>query len=194
MPESFSKPPLAESLHPVETGFVRFFVHLATTVGLPRSVGEIFGLLFAATAPVSVDEVVARLRISKGSASQGLRLLTQIGAVSQVYVHGDRRTFYLAETRMRQLFSKALQESLRPHLEGNSRHIGLLEETIEENAAALGPAAGHYRSRAHSLRVWNEKALALLPLLDMLSPLLAPFLPFNLVKSDSASEPDSKPY
>ena len=93
---------------------------------------------------------------------------------------------------MRELFSKALQESLRPHLEGNSRHIGLLEETIEENAAALGPAAGHYRSRAHSLRVWNEKALALLPLLDMLSPLLAPFLPFNLVKSDSASEPDSK--
>jgi DNA-binding transcriptional regulator GbsR (MarR family) len=144
MPESVSKPSLAESLHPVEDGFVRFFVHLAITVGLPRSVGEIFGLLFASTAPVSFDEVVARLGISKGSASQGLRLLTQIGAVSQVYVHGDRRTFYLAETRMRQLFSKALQESLRPHLEGNRRFVGLLEETIEESAASLGPAADRY--------------------------------------------------
>jgi HTH-type transcriptional regulator, glycine betaine synthesis regulator len=192
MPESVSKPSLAESLHPVEAGFVRFFVHLATTVGLPRSVGEIFGLLFASADPVAFDEVVARLGISKGSASQGLRLLTQIGAVSQVYVHGDRRTFYLAETRMRQLFSKALQESLRPHLEGNNRLVGLLEETIEENAASLGPAVDHYRSRASSLRVWNEKALVLLPLLDKLFSLPAPFLPFSFSKPDSGKEPDSQ--
>jgi HTH-type transcriptional regulator, glycine betaine synthesis regulator len=191
MSEPVSEPPLAERLQPVEAEFVRFFVHLATTVGLPRSAGEIFGLLFASADPVAFDEVVARLGISKGSASQGLRLLTKIGAVSQVYIQRDRRTFYLAETRMRQLFSNALQESLRPHLEGNSRLVGLLEETIEENAASLGPSADHYRSRASSLRAWNEKALFLLPLLDKIFSLPAPFLPFNLFPSDTAKESDA---
>jgi DNA-binding transcriptional regulator GbsR (MarR family) len=171
----------------VESEFVRFFVHLATTLGLPRSVGEIFGFLFAAETPVAFDEVVARLGISKGSASQGLRLLTKIGAVSQVYVQRDRRTFYVAETRMRQLFSNALQESLRPHLEGNSRLVESLEEQIDEHAASLGCSIEHYRSRAASLRAWNEKALFLLPLLDKIFSLPAPLLPFGLF-----SDPEEK--
>jgi DNA-binding transcriptional regulator GbsR (MarR family) len=188
MTEPASELPLAGRLHPVESEFVRFFVHFATTLGLPRSVGEIFGFLFAAQDPIAFDEVVARLGISKGSASQGLRLLTKIGAVSQVYVPRDRRTFYVAETRMRQLFSSALRESVRPHLEGNSRLVESLEEQIDENAASLGPAAAHYRARAASLRAWNEKALVLLPLLDKLFSLPAPHFPFNLFGSDSADE------
>lgn len=179
MPEPASEPRLAEGLHPVESGFVRFFIHLATALGLPRSVGEIFGFLFASEAPRAFDEVVARLGISKGSASQGLRLLTKIGAVSQVYVPRDRRSFYVAETQMRQLFSSALRESVRPHLEGNSRLVEQLEENIAGHDDTLGPAAAHYRSRAASLRAWNEKALVLLPLLDELFSLPAPLLPFG---------------
>ncbi len=194
MSESESEPRLAEGLHPVESGFVRFFVHLATTLGLPRSVGEIFGFLFASEVPVPFDEVVARLGISKGSASQGLRLLTKIGAVSQVYVPRDRRTFYVAETRMRQLFSSALRESLRPHLEGNSRLVAQLEESIEAHATTLGDNAGHYRSRAASLRAWNEKALILLPLLDKLFSLPAPFFPLGFLGGSSEEpSPDEKP-
>ncbi|MBL9156018.1 MAG: hypothetical protein JNJ70_01005 [Verrucomicrobiales bacterium] len=191
MSEPASEPKVAEGLHAVESGFVHFFVHLATTVGLPRSVGEIFGFLFAADQPIAFDEVVARLGISKGSASQGLRLLTKIGAVSQVYVPRDRRTFYVAETRMRQLFSHALQESLRPHLEGNSRLVAQLEESIEAHATTLGGSADHYRSRAASLRAWNEKALVLLPLLDKLFSLPAPFFPFGFLRGSSEEPPPS---
>lgn len=192
MPEPDSESKLSESLHPVESEFVGFFVHLATAVGLPRSVGEIFGLLFAAETPVPFDEVVARLGISKGSASQGLRLLVKIGAVSQTYVPRDRRTFYVAETRMRQLVSNALQESLRPHLEGNSRLVSQLDQSIEAHADALGTSADHYRSRAASLRAWNEKALVLLPLLDKIFSLPAPFFPFGFLggSAKESSPPD----
>ena len=195
MSEPDPEPKLAEALHPVEAEFVGFFVHLATSVGLPRSVGEIFGLLFAAEAPVAFDEVVARLGISKGSASQGLRLLVKIGAVSQTYVPRDRRTFYVAETRMRQLVSSALQESLRPHLEGNSRLVSQLDQSIEAHADALGASADHYRSRASSLRAWNEKALVLLPLLDKIFSLPAPFFPLGFLggSSKESSPPDDQP-
>jgi len=180
---------VAEGLNPVESEFVRFFVHLATSLNLPRSVGEIFGFLFAAEQPQAFDEVVARLGISKGSASHGLRFLTKIGAVSQVYVPRDRRTFYEAETRMRQLFSSALQESVRPHLEGNGRLVAALEERIGEQSS--GASAEHYRSRAASLRAWNEKALVLLPLLDKLFSLPAPFFPFNLFGGGTPADSDA---
>lgn len=176
-------------LNAVESEFVRFFVHLATALGMPRSVGEIFGFLFSADSPRAFDEVVARLGISKGSASQGLRFLTRIGAVSQVYLPRDRRTFYEAETRMRQLFSNALRESVRPHLEGDSRLVATIEERIAEESGALGSeATEHYRARAASLRGWNEKALQLLPLLDKLFSLPAPFFPFKFPGTSSSEE------
>jgi len=185
MEKSSHEPSMSMELDPVEAEFVRFFVQLATSLNLPRSVGEIFGFLFAAEEPRAFDEVVARLGISKGSASHGLKFLTKIGAISLVYVPRDRRTFYEAETSMRKLFSSALNESVRPHLEGNAR----LVEGIEERIAAAtdsAPAnkAAHYRNRTASLRNWNDKALVLLPLLDKLFSLPAPHFPFKLFGSD----------
>jgi DNA-binding transcriptional regulator GbsR (MarR family) len=174
---------LRPGLNPVEAEFVRFFVHLATFLNLPRSVGELFGYLFAAETPRPFDEIVSALGISKGSASQGLKWLTQIGAITTVYVPRDRRTFYEAETSMRKLFGTAVQESVRPRLEGNGRLVEAIEERIA--AHATGEEAEHYRTRLSSLRSWNEKALVLLPLLDKLFALPAPFFPFSFLRSGS---------
>lgn len=177
------------AMNPVEAGFVSFFVHLADTLNLPRSVGEIFGYLFASPSPRAFDEIVAGLGISKGSASHGLKWLQQIGAISQVYVPRDRRSFYVAETRMRKLFSTALQETLRPRFEANSRLVNELETTIA--AEVRDELLEHYRARLSSLRSWNEKALVLLPLLDKIFSIPAPLLPFP--SFGAPAEPDPGP-
>ena len=183
----------ATGLDPVESEFVRFFVQMATSLNLPRSIGEIFGFLFAADEPRPFDEVVARLGISKGSASHGLKFLVKIGAISQVYVPRDRRTFYEAETKMRTLFSSALNESVRPHLEGNARLIEGIETRIGEETGALGSKTEHYRNRAASLKGWTDKSLQLLPLLDKLFSLPAPLFPFNLFGGETAPESRKSP-
>ena len=182
MEKTQNEPSVSAGLDPVEAEFVRFFVQMATTLNLPRSVGEIFGFLFASDEPRPFDEVVARLGISKGSASHGLKFLAGIGAISLVYVPRDRRTFYKAETSMRKLFSSALNESVRPHLEGNARLVESIEETI--SSGDLGDKAEHYRNRNSALRNWNDKALVLLPVLDKLFSLSASHFPFKLFSSD----------
>jgi DNA-binding transcriptional regulator GbsR (MarR family) len=184
-------PDLRSGLNPVEAEFVRFFVHLATFLNLPRSVGELFGYLFAAESPRPFDEIVSALGISKGSASQGLKWLAQIGAITTVYVPRDRRTFYEPETSMRKLFGSAVQESLRPRLEGNGRLVEAIEERIAAHSS--GDEAEHYRTRLSSLRNWNEKALVLLPLLDKLFSLPAPFFPLSFLRSGSdGTDPETK--
>jgi hypothetical protein len=50
--------------------------------GVPRSVGQIYGLLYSSREPLSFSDIVKRLGISKGSASQGLQLLRSLGAVN----------------------------------------------------------------------------------------------------------------
>ncbi len=43
-----------------------------------------------------MDDLIERLNLSKGSASQGLKYLQDLGAVRAVYAGGDRRTHYEA--------------------------------------------------------------------------------------------------
>ena len=67
-----------------EIAVIDLFLNAANSFGLPKSYGQIYGLLFCRDQSLSMDEVMKLLEISKGSASQGLRALRQLGAVSSV--------------------------------------------------------------------------------------------------------------
>lgn len=58
-----------------------FFSGVVQVFGVPKSVGQIYGLLYGTPEPLSFSDIVERLEISKGSASQGLQLLRSLGAV-----------------------------------------------------------------------------------------------------------------
>jgi len=61
---------------------VQFFAEVVQIFGVPKSVGQIYGILYAAPEPLSFSDIVARLEISKGSVSQGLALLRALGAIN----------------------------------------------------------------------------------------------------------------
>jgi HTH-type transcriptional regulator, glycine betaine synthesis regulator len=70
----------------LEVEIIDFFVQLSRLLGQPQSLAEIYGLLFISARPLAMDDLVERLHLSKGSTSQGLKLLRNIGAVKMVYV------------------------------------------------------------------------------------------------------------
>lgn len=150
------------ALSPIEEEIIHFFVRLATTISLPKSLGEIFGLLFASPDPVPFDDVVQRLGVSKGSASQGLRMLQKLGAVETVYVTRDRRTFYRAETSMRKLFTGFLDETIRPHLEAGESQLDNIA-TLLAGQDGEPDGAATLAKRVASLQTWHQKARRLLP-------------------------------
>ncbi len=121
MERARENPDLRSGLNPVEAEFVRFFVHLATFLNLPRSVGELFGYLFAAESPRPFDEIVSALGISKGSASQGLKWLAQIGAITTVYVPRDRRNLLRGRNEHAQTLRQRRAGVPPARLEGNGR-------------------------------------------------------------------------
>ena len=89
--QAVNEPKPAARLGPLETEIIDFFVQLSRLLGQPRSLAEIYGLLFISGRPLAMDDLIERLQISKGSASQGLKFLRNIGAVRMVYVAGERR-------------------------------------------------------------------------------------------------------
>lgn len=140
---------------------MEFFVHLGKYLSLPRSVGEIYGLLFATGAQHTLDDLVALLGISKGSASQGLRVLRGAGAVKVGYRPGDRKDYFEAEVEIASLLRGFLREQLAVRIDHAGQQIERLTEVVHDsrNGAPEG-----LRTRVERLGSWHRKVRRLLPL------------------------------
>ena len=126
------KQSIQETEQAIEIESIDFFVRMMSILGMPRSVGEIYGLLYFSSVPLPMDQIVSRLGISIGSASQGLKTLRSLKAVRTSYVAGDRRDHYLAETEFRRLFSNFIKEEIMPHMESAKERIAKMEEALPE--------------------------------------------------------------
>lgn len=152
------------SLGPVEVQVIQVFVDGVKVLGFPRSIGEIYGLLFISPDPLSLDDLVQRLGISKGSASQGLRALKGLGAVREIPVESSRRSHYQADTELKRLVGGFIREQVRPHLESGQSKIGRLLDTAGDEQ---DPDQREFvRERVKQLERWIDKGRIVLPILQ----------------------------
>lgn len=153
-------------LDPWERQVVAIFVDGVRVLGLPRSIGEIYGLLFISESSLSLDDLVRRLQISKGSASQGLRLLKSLGAVREAEGGVERRTYYEPAIELKRLAGGFIREQIRPHLESGKTKIGRLAITTRDIA---DPVRRKFLSeRVERLETWMRRGGKVLPVLQKL--------------------------
>ena len=148
-------------LNPVEVEVIHLFVQFSRALGQPRSVAEIYGLLFISHRPLPMDELIGRLKLSKGSASQGLRYLLDLGAVRTVYVAGDRRTHYEAVAELRNLAGRFLRQQILTHFQDSGTR---LNHITAEAQKLSGEDRRHTVARVKMLRSWEKNAKRMLPL------------------------------
>lgn len=143
-----------------EGEIVDLYTHLAQAFSLPKSVGAIFGIIFASPTPLSLDDIVERLGISKGSGSSGLKLLQRVGAVQSTFLPGDRRTRYIPETSLRRLLIGLLQETVAPHLRQSAQRLETLPDLLSQHSPQERKIL---ESRLRALSSWEAKTRRLLP-------------------------------
>jgi hypothetical protein len=148
---------------------VDFFAELAQALSVPRSLGQIYGLLFASPDPLSFTDIVERLDISKGSASQGLQLLRSLGAVRGANDSGGskhsgdgRREQFVPELGLRPLIGGVLREKIEPLLGAGNTRMRRLRECARQ--APNIPGAKFSMGRVKQLETWRRQLGLLLPL------------------------------
>lgn len=72
--------------------------HICKKFGLNNIMAQLYAVLYLSSKPMSLNDMVDRLNISKGSASVNIRALERYGAVKRVWVRGSRRDYYEADT------------------------------------------------------------------------------------------------
>lgn len=148
------------TLTELEQEVIDIFVRMAGVLNLQRSVGELYGLLFISPEPLCINDCMKKLNISKGSTSQGLKILRSFGAVDTVYVPGDRRDFFEAETALRKIVTGFVNEEVRPHLENGKDRMARLEQLSTDADSENGE---FYSERIAHLKNWQKRANLLLP-------------------------------
>ncbi len=149
-------------LSPLEREVVSLAMRAGQILGLPKSVGAIYGLLYLSPKPLTMEEIMGRLRISLGSASQGLRQLRSFKAVRPVYVPGARREHFEAEDQFRKLIGNFLDDEVTAQLEQAGERLGGLSKLIEHEPAAN---QAWLRQRLEKLENVNANARRLLTLM-----------------------------
>ena len=161
---------------------VLFFEEIVQLFGVPKSVGQIYGLLYASPVPLSFSDIVERLDISKGSASQGLQLLRSLGAIleadsappstSTSNLNGSgasgtlraARVVYAPELSLRQLVTGVLRERIAPMTTTGTDRLKRLKNLAEKSPAN----SEFYLGRAKQLETWRKRFTTIMPLLTAL--------------------------
>ncbi len=140
-----------ESLTQLEAEVIDIFVRGVQLLGLPKSIGEIYGLLYITPAPLSMNQIMAKLNISLGSASQGLKQLRSFRAVKAIYRAGDRKDYYTAEAEFRKLTVGFFREEVFPQLESAAERLQSIQSQLDDTPTE---DQEYYKSRLIKLNSW----------------------------------------
>ena len=138
-------------------------------LGLPRSTGQIFGLLYLSPKPLSLDDMAALLGISKASASIGTRQLASWGAVRQVWVPGERRDYFEAVADFGQLLRGSYSDFIRPRLLSSQKRLEGMAASLDEEKQQGILTEEEYQlcaERVRNLVDLQKKLLDLAPLAE----------------------------
>ena len=110
-----------------------------SSLGVPRSTGQIFGYLLACDpAEQSAAEIARETGMSRASVSSGARMLLQLNAIEERHRVGDRKTYYRlrsgwwvqAATTKMSGFDRVADEARRIRAAGGVRRTDGLDELI----------------------------------------------------------------
>jgi HTH-type transcriptional regulator, glycine betaine synthesis regulator len=118
-------------LHTVHDSMLDGLGQLADYFGFSKVMGQLYGTLLLSPKPLSLDDMMDRLSISKASVSMNMRSLEHMGMVRQVWVRGGsgRRKYYEAETDFWQIISNLLSGREMRDVE---RAINVMQEHSEK--------------------------------------------------------------
>src|SRR5437764_1747374 len=129
-----TKAELGERLREVEDEFVGLWRTMSSLGGVSPTMAEIHGLLYITGAALSMDDIMARLGISRGNVSMNLSKLVEWGLVRRAHKRGDRRDYYESLSDVWEMFTLVASQRKR-------REIDPMPNTLRQCRAQLSPDA-----------------------------------------------------
>ena len=149
--------------------FIKTVTRVCQKVGLPRTFGEIYGLIFLSEEPLSLDDISNLLAISKGSASSGTRRLLELQAIKQVWIAGSRKDYFEMRLELREVLKECYTRFVKPNLSKSTKKILWIKELLNDDFKSGEINESSYTltiKRLNEVEKIEKKISRLLPLVD----------------------------
>lgn len=142
---------LKKQLEEVEDHFVDLWDNMSSLWGISPTMARIHGLLFITGAALSMDDIMARLAISRGNVSMNLSKLIEWGLVRRVHKRGDRRDYYQSLSDVWEMFTLVAAQRKRREIDPIISTLRHCREKL--SPATLGDLANAPQTKEHARRV-----------------------------------------
>jgi DNA-binding transcriptional regulator GbsR (MarR family) len=129
---------------------------MGTYWGINRTMAQIHALLMISTRPLSTDDVMRELKISRGNASMNIRELISWGLARRHVEIGDRREYFISVSGVWEIFCNIVRERKKREIEPV---IQSLEKCTRE--------AARIKSDAGEIAVFRKRTSELLDFLRL---------------------------
>lgn len=109
--------------------FISNWGAFGTHWGINRTMAQIHALLMISPDPLSQDDIMAELNISRGNANMNIRELINWGLVERVILPGERKEFFSAEKDIWKVVRQIVKERKKRELEPMLQLLDKLENT-----------------------------------------------------------------
>ena len=97
--------------------FIQLWGTLGTSWGINKAMAQIHALLLSVENPLTTDEIMEQLQISRSNANLNLRALLDWGLIYKKHVPADRKEFFIAEKDMWDVAVKIIKERRKREVE-----------------------------------------------------------------------------
>lgn len=135
--------------------FVQTWGALGSQWGINKTMAQIHALLMIAPEPLSMEDVMEELQISRGNASMNLRALMDWGIVYKEFKQGERKEFFIAEKDLDELAVKIAKERSKREIKPALKVLKEVSTSVKENKSA---EAQHFTEQTTKLYHFVLKA------------------------------------
>ena len=97
--------------------FINTWGSLGTLWGINKAMAQIQALLFISTKPLTMEDIMEELQISRGNTSMNLRQLMDWGIVTKESVLGERKEYFTTEKDVQELARVIAKERSRREIQ-----------------------------------------------------------------------------
>lgn len=133
--------------------FIQSWGALGSNWGINRTMAQIHALLLVSNAPLSADEIMAQLSISRGNANMNIRALIDWQLVHKVLKTGERKEFFEAEKDMWEVFRNITLQRKKKELEPMLKVLEELSAVEGDDEEAIA-----FKETVHDLKLFSNKA------------------------------------
>ncbi len=139
--------------------FIQGLSRISHFWGFPKAMGAIYGAIYLSPTPLTLDDLVEQVNITKGAVSTNVRSLERLKMIYKQFKLGDRKDYYIAEIDFWKIIKRILKEREKTEFDHALKSVGGSLEIVTsvKSDPAEADLTAFYKERMQAIQGFFNK-------------------------------------